>query len=820
MPNGIQHPGQPGLQSLQRHDFEAGPLGHVGNLRFRAAPGATPRTTAPNALQRFGQFMSRLAFYVTASPGQRAQQFMLDQARDNSRRIGNLLGNLTAPPGDPQARSRLAQGLARLSDLSGGDLSSLPGGQESLKTYLGELGVDDLVALRSGVLGDPEARQALLDRVDPPRLRAQAARVLDQVVAALDRSVAGQAVQEPLGEIRAVLSRRPVDGAALDAPLARLSANLAMLGTGLLDVHLQTLSDAELKALQMVLHPDRLDDTLVTGRTPQDQDMLAGIGEALDRTIQARIDQTHPELFAPLQTALTQGEPGGIARALFGLNQPVQELTDRYGVLPSGTTAGLRAQTAQGMDALRDVESNPEGPLSRPSLARLDDLSLGLLRRCSELRPFGLKLDGPGARAEGLARVQALSQRVEQGMGDLVHALSHDPLDMAGVVRQLRDLSELELQRAQRLGDLGHYSHMAGVDDRKDMIRTAFQSVLNQLEEQDQGDVARRVLDRMNVLLSLEGAFGGAAHGLSDAIADPDFVRGATEAVKRLSTTHHMLEGITSVIDERLTEENGGVDPQVKEIDLPDEFLRALQEQYGVRYDPDTVTSSLPLTDLQWSRFTPYLEAPIDPGIHPTRSIVLPVGDTEQTFPVSVAFFKDGIERPSVSLSVRGSGPEGGMVRTNWPEGAGLDTRDQAMGEALDALFKVAGPAAEPLTRMMNQQLGGGILKGLMDLGQDSPFKLDDGTVVMPSGTGRFHFDIDKRLDGDFRVVGTMTIPIEQAITLDQKGLAVPGAPMDPALSWVQVQVTLNVSPDGLQFRMSEQPQCRHHFVLLPQDPS
>lgn len=210
--NGVRNPVQSPLQNLQRRHFDAGPLGQVGNLRFKAGPGATPRASGPNALQRFGQFLSKVAFYVGAGPAQRAQRHVLDQARDNSRRIGNLLGNLTGAPGDPKTRARIAEGLARLGDLSGGDLSGLPGGKESLQTYLGELGVMDLNALRGGVLGDPEARQAVLDQVDPPRLRAQAARLLDQIAVALEQAVAGQAVRDPLAQIRALLAGQPVDG--------------------------------------------------------------------------------------------------------------------------------------------------------------------------------------------------------------------------------------------------------------------------------------------------------------------------------------------------------------------------------------------------------------------------------------------------------------------------------------------------------------------------------------------------------------------------------------------------------------------------------
>ncbi|MFC4297797.1 hypothetical protein ACFO0J_07055 [Castellaniella hirudinis] len=841
---GIQNLGQPGIQNLQRQHLNAGPLGQVGNLRFKAESGATPRASAPNVFQRFGQFMSKLAFYVGASPTQRAQQFVLDQARDNSRRVGNLLGNLTASPNDPKARSKIAEGLARLGDLSGGDLSNLPGGKESLKTYLSELGFKDLGALRSGVLGNPEARQAVIDQVDPPRLRAQAGQLLDQIAAALDQALAGQAVQEPLEQVRTLLAGKPVDGQALDTQLTRLSENLAMLGGDKLDTYLQTLSDADLKALQAVLNPDKLgaakasltqirnpdvqplsleeapdlrhetyDPQLIqSGRIQQGETLLDRISGALDKEIQGRIDQALPDLLSGLETAVQSGDRAAIAKALFSLNQQVDHLNLTYGALPVDTARAVREQVVLAMDALRDPETNPDGPLTRDSLKRLDDDTLGLLRRSGgALSAFGLKLNREDARAEGLSRVEALSRQVVEGMSDILTTLSSETPDMPALMRQLRDLSELELQRGQQLARLGHYGDMASVDDRKDMVVQAFQQALDSLGD-ERDEVSARARQHLGLLIGMEDQFHGASSGLSQIMDGGDFARGGTEALKRLGTTQHMLGGIITALHGTITDEAES-EKRIPSIDPPGSFLTSLVEQYGVRFDPETYESTLVLTDGAGAKLAPHLEEPIDPTLHPTRKVTLPVRGTDTEFSVGSSFFKDGIERTSLSLSVRGVDVEGGMVRSTWPRSVPEGRRDEIMGEALDALVKIAGPAAEPLTRLMNQQLGAGILKGLQDMGVDSPFKLEDGSVVMPVGAGRFHFDIEKTEDGGFRVGATMTIPIQDAVGLDKDGVGFPVA-MDPAASWAQVRVTLDVSSDGLQFRMSEPPQFQHHFVL------
>ncbi|CDM23313.1 hypothetical protein BN940_04196 [Castellaniella defragrans 65Phen] len=846
--NGVRNPVQSPLQNLQRRHLDAGPLGQVGNLRFKAGPGATPRASGPNALQRFGRFLSKVAFYVGAGPAQRAQRHVLDQARDNSRRIGNLLGSLTGAPGDPKSCSRIAEGLARLGDLSGGDLSRLPGGKESLETYLGELGVMDLNALRSGVLGDPEARQAVLDRVDPPRLRAQAALLLDQIAVALEQAVAGQAVQEPLAQIRTLLAGRPVDGQALEGRLARLSENLAMLGGDKLGIHLQALSDQELGVLQSVLHTDRLAgarQALAQIREPDDESpriedapgrqhetpdpqrvrpgrdspgetMLDRLSQALDAEIQARVDRALPDPTRELETALAGGETAAIARALSNLSRHVGELGRTYGALPARTARIVREQVTRAMEALRDPDTNPEGPLTRDSLARLDDHALGRLRRSGALAEFGLRLDLDGARSESLSRVEALDQRVAEGMSGLLRALSVDQPDMPALMRQLRDLTELELQRNQQLDRMGHFGDQAGVEDQHALVRQAVRQAFGTLDESGGGPTGERTRQFLGLLLGLEKQFRGAASGLAVLMRGGDSVQGGQETLKRIGTTQHILGGLIDVLHERIA---GQLDPGEK---IPPEvppgpFHTSLVEQYGVRYDPDTGVSTLTLNDAMRARMASSLEAPIDPGIHPTRTVTLPVRGVDTEFSIGSSFLVDGIERSSLSLSVRGAGIDGSPVRSTWPDGVSGEDLGPAMGEALDALFRVAGPGAEPLTRLMNQQLGGCILEGLQAMGQDSPFRLDDGSVILPVGAGSLHFDVEKNEDGSFRVGGTMSIPIKNAVGSDGHGHDFPVA-MKPSVSWAQVQVTLTVSPDGLQVRMSEPPQFRHHFVLAPEN--
>ncbi|WP_323018713.1 hypothetical protein [Castellaniella sp.] len=848
--SGIQNLGHAPIQNVGRNNLDAGPLGQVGNLRFKAEPGATPRTSGPGVGQRILNFLSKTAFYLTASPAQRAQQFVLDQARDNSRRIGNLLGHLTAQPDDTKAQGKIAEGLARLGDLSHGDLSNLSGGKESLKTYLQELGLMDLSALRSGSLSNPEARQAILDQVDPPRLRAQAENVLKQIDTALSQQIAQDAIQAPLSDITELLSRTPVDGVALDGHLHTLSTGLAMIGNQHLDIYLDNLPDAQLHTLSQVLNSGKLDtakqalsqirnlhseppktleeapdmrhdtldpDQIQTGRITQGRTMLDRLSESLDQEIQTRVDALAPTLTHKLDVALHTENRSEIAKALSSLQAQVQSLENTFGQIPSGTKDALGVIMAETMQALRDPDANPDGPLNRDSLKLLDDHSLGHIRHSqTTLQPFGLELVRDDASLEGLDRVTALSAKMIEGTNQLLQTLAQAPVDTPVLMRQLRDLSDIERQRTQQLTRLGHYGDTASPDDRKAMMMQATQAAIKQLTDSEDEEVIQNALQNLGLINTLEASFRDVASSMGNIVSLHDYAGSGVETLERVSTSQHLLDSIGSSMHERLATLTQNDNPVVPAITLPSTFKQSLIEQYEISYDPATFKSSMTMTDAMRAKLTPHLEEPVNVKDHATHTTRLPVHGTDTEFSVSHSFFKDGIERTSISLSVRGTGTDGGNVRSTWPSRIPDDlSRDSQMGEALDSLVRIAGPAAEPLTRIMNQQLGAGILKGLVDLGQDSPFKLEDGSVVMPVGSGRFHFDVEKTPDGSFRLGATMTIPIKDAVGIDANGLARP-VPMDKDQSWAQIHINLTVSSDGKTTQVTEPPQFRHHFVLIP----
>src|SRR5690606_29031338 len=129
------------------------------------------------------------------------------------------------------------------------------------------------------------------------------------------------------------------------------------------------------------------------------------------------------------------------------------------------------------------------------------------------------------------------------------------------------------------------------------------------------------------------------------------------------------------------------------------------------------------------------------------------------------------------------------------------------------ALQQVAGPMAEPLTRMMNQQLGAAILIGLQAMGEDSPFKLPDGSVVMPVGSGNFDFRVEKLEDGSFRLGAVMRLSLKDVVKIDKTG-SPESVSMDLDTSWAEVSLELRVSPDGKTVRDAQPPRMRYNFTM------
>ncbi len=145
---------------LQRQDLASSPLGAVGNLRFKPDVGGT-KGSSPGLLTRAVRSVGRLVSSFR-SEASKARSVHLHKVRENSRKIGNLLGSLTASRDDKEAVGRIARAIEQLEEDAQGDLGNMVGGQDALSTYLDELSLKDLYALRDGALGSATAREAIM----------------------------------------------------------------------------------------------------------------------------------------------------------------------------------------------------------------------------------------------------------------------------------------------------------------------------------------------------------------------------------------------------------------------------------------------------------------------------------------------------------------------------------------------------------------------------------------------------------------------------------------------------------------------------------
>ncbi|WP_454006120.1 hypothetical protein [Alcaligenes sp. Marseille-Q7550] len=419
--------------ALERKDLEPCPLGRMGNLQFNVEQGGTARagrisTLLSDICHSLAHFLNEFGFTSICEPSEeRSQRHAVVQARKNSRRLGDLLGSLTARADDAQACSRIAVKLIKLCDPLRGDLGRMMGGQKSLTFYLSELSDSDLIAMHNGVSGCPLARAAMLKEIS--RVSAwkgeQLPEVLNQIAEALRDQFIQRVVQEPFGQIVRQLSGRSVDGCELREPLIRLAKGLdqfeasrraTAMGKGgdPLDGYLRFLPEGQLELLLTHCLSGRLNTVQQTlSRTDNDSEsqaaaMLERIGNSLEREWRARARPGPANSPGHADHAEMQFKA---SKRLYDLSAWVGGTMRTQGSLPEGLYEKVRSQVDAAMALFRDARNNPIGSLNRASLMRLGDSTLWYLHRASNLRSLGLILDQDALNDVALSRLETHIQQ-------------------------------------------------------------------------------------------------------------------------------------------------------------------------------------------------------------------------------------------------------------------------------------------------------------------------------------------------------------------------------------------------------------------------
>lgn len=611
-------------------------------------------------------------------------------------------------------------------------------------------------------------------------------------------------------------------------------------------------------------------------RNPQEQ-QAAILQEQLHafraRGIHIRALPALRQLQARLAQAMHELDRRAASKALYHLSILVETSRKAHGRLPESLLEDVRMLVDGCLSMFRDALSNPQGRLSIVSLLRLDDFTLAYLRRATNLHSLGLKLDLGAASAAAQIRVEALSRQVVVHMADLIRMLAAEEVNLLELMRQLRDLSGMELQRFQQLKDLGEFvGGGLSPSERRAMAQDMCKLALMELSRTtDQIPIMHNAMRHMKLLLGLEGLFGKLALGLWNILEPGGFRGGGRDIIKLVAVTRYLLAGMFSEMDEQLSDMVTAKMPPGADIILYDDLVnrlnpspavtsllnemtaqrpdvsvnesvemfmvryralmnqqanldpverarsialhRALREQYGVVYDSTSGTVAMVVTDSARATMLPALVALALTCPHLTRTFTLPVNGEDKVFTVGQAFHQAALEG-GIRLSVRGVDEQGRPVRYTCPAEVSEQDRPVAMGAALDALARIAPLAAAPLTRLMDfWEISRAVREGLQRMGWESPFRLDDGTVVLPEGEGWLALDVAQHEDGSFHLATTLGIDGIRGFKGVRPGGAAVIVNMNPnTASRVEVHFTMRVSQNGQSIDTVGLPQFRHCF--------
>lgn len=552
-----------------------------------------------------------------------------------------------------------------------------------------------------------------------------------------------------------------------------------------------------------------------------------------EQEILARAQPGLLQIQARLTQAVHAQDRLAASKALYELHTLVNKTRPIYGLLPEELLGDVRKLVEGSLGLFRDAEHNPQGRLNLASLERLDDCTFVYLRRASCLYSLGLELDLQAAGEVVHDRIGQLSWNVTLYMKDILLALDAQTVCMVTLIRKLRHLSGLELQRVQQLADLGEF---AGGDpspgERRDLAYRIGELGMRQVSHAPHYvPIERHVLRHMNLLLYLEGMFGAVSSSLESVLAREDYREGGTEIKKQLVTTRHLLAGMIHEMDKRLTILTSAAgssgasigpyaDPMMRRSPSPVSeaqstlFHQALREQYRVAYDRATNELIVCEPDSVRARMASRLRMMSLAGSGGAQTLMLRINGAVTAFIVDKAFYEDALRCGNILLSVRGAGEGGQAIRFTWPADWQEDEHRIIMRHALKALTQVAGPAVERLTRLMTYV---GMLRvvtdGLLHMGEDYPFRQGDGTYIGSGNQGLLIFDVVRNEDGSFRLETTLGTSATRGVrgARPDGTRVLLGIPPGRSI-WTEVRFTLQVSSDVQRLDVVGLPQFRHSF--------
>ena len=559
---------------------------------------------------------------------------------------------------------------------------------------------------------------------------------------------------------------------------------------------------------------------IATVADPAQTTLRAAVGLAYQNqqaALSGRVETVRDEL----STAVAGGDRGKAAMKLAQLSHETRNLRVFENAMGQAIDADLQTDLradVSGALALLRAPGNPDGPLTADTLRGLTKAEFGQVRKArDELGDFGLSFDSAAVKAELSARSQASTTRAEQATVQLLQSLADPATSVADVVKQVRVISG---ETATALSTRTQMGQEIGADDVADAAASVTRNALAAFKA-SAGDGADALVDRVlarydehiGPLGDLLAPMRSAASDLVGAEGDPD-----SDAVRQtlgvINTGSLVLGTLRQDLDASALQAGRAPVERAPTSLMSPAMQVAVAGEFGLQFDATVDTATPVMSPAQRSAISAKLT--MSPPGEGVTTVSLPVGGVPTDFRVDGVFKKDAVDRTGVSFAVTGRAPDGQLVRTmSPPPGASEPVRLAAMGDSLHALQQVAGDAALPITRYMNQQLAGGLQTSLFDMGADSPLRLPNGAALMAGGGGQLHFDVERLPDGRLSAhVNIRFSGLESGMAISREGNS--GVVLDAAKSHIDVQFSVFVSDDGTQFQMRDPVHMQYNLVPIP----
>jgi hypothetical protein len=497
---------------------------------------------------------------------------------------------------------------------------------------------------------------------------------------------------------------------------------------------------------------------------------------------------------------------------------------------PAEAASGLRAAVLQAVDGLFRSPADAAGPLGQASLSRLSDEEVQALRQSApHLAPFGLSIADDAIQACGKARSEPYIDLAVRHARALMNAVAHGGSDAGPLLESAVDCVE-QVIRARTIERrfLGMETDGGGtlaadilarsvqqLEDRgNDKVGAARAQMRPQTRPQAQMQArlqwSARALEEIATSLHSGLDSDGMDPASHPASLAADRMRLGAKFVLEAAARTHGGSAVTARPQQPGKTVLAETDRAWKA-----SFRQALVQQFGVASDPECTRGYMVMGPAEYQKFQESLTYRIPVGETTSWTIETPAGPLPLVVPEQ--FKIDGIDRPSVELSVRGADRQGNAIeRCDSARRPGETSHHAGVDRALSALYRLAGEDTAQIMAYMTQTVAGGWAEALQACGANSPLKLSDGHALFPGGAGNTEVDVTRCADGSYLLATTLTFPeIGSGYYMDDKGDPI-GVTLDPTRSFASLsyQTRLRLTSEGGQsVEMTAPVAIRYRFI-------